>query len=171
MCGCRNLQLIQSHVAPSRGPPARVLSPLFFQAKSLLLPKPRGKREHPKAVWSSPFSAKAMWSAPFSAKAMWSSPGIAAVPGFKSQRQSSSAAPFLTPPTTSYTCQHPRILPAFVGCHIKSGQAWPYGMEPIFSKLSCRRCDQGELPPSYILGGSHSHPSGSKHGHSHLTYL
>ena len=52
-CGCRNLQLIQSHVAPSCGPPARVLSPFFFQAKSLLLPKPRGKREHPKAAWSS----------------------------------------------------------------------------------------------------------------------
>ena len=25
--------------------------------------------------------------------------------------------------------------------------------------------------PSYILGGSHSHPPGSKHGHSYLTYL
>ena len=31
---------------------ARVLSPLFFQAKSLLLPKPGGKREHSKATWS-----------------------------------------------------------------------------------------------------------------------
>ena len=29
-CGCCNLQLIQSHVAPSHGSPARVLSPLFF---------------------------------------------------------------------------------------------------------------------------------------------
>ena len=27
-------------------------------------------------------------------------------PGFKSQHQSFSAAPFLTPPTISYTCQH-----------------------------------------------------------------
>ena len=31
------------------GSPARVLSPLFFPARSLLLPKPRGKREQPKA--------------------------------------------------------------------------------------------------------------------------
>ena len=38
----------------SHGPPARVLSPLFFPAKSLLLPKPHGKREHPKGTWSSP---------------------------------------------------------------------------------------------------------------------
>ena len=49
---CWDLQLIKSHVAPCCGPQARVLSPLFFQAKSLLLPKPRGKREHPKATWS-----------------------------------------------------------------------------------------------------------------------
>ena len=44
-------------------------------------------------------------------------------------------------------------------------------MEPIFSKLSGRHCNQGELPPSYILGGSDSHPPGSKRGHSYLTYL
>ena len=31
---------------------------------------------------------------------------MAAMPRFKSQRQSSSAAPFPTPPTISYTCQH-----------------------------------------------------------------
>ena len=41
-------------MAPSHSPPARVLSPLFFQAKSFLLSKPRGRREHPKAAWSSP---------------------------------------------------------------------------------------------------------------------
>ena len=91
--------------------------------------------------------------------------------GFKSWCQSSSAAPFPTPPTISYTCQHSRILPALLGCHSKSAQVWPHGMEPIFSKLSHRPCNQGKLPPSYILGGSHSHPPGSKHGHSYLTYL
>ena len=48
LCCCHTLQLIQSHVVSSHGPPARVLSPLFFPAKSLLLPKPCGKREHPK---------------------------------------------------------------------------------------------------------------------------
>ena len=44
----RNLQLIQSHVAPSHGPPARVLSPLFSPAKSLLLPSHVAKRSTPK---------------------------------------------------------------------------------------------------------------------------
>ena len=150
LCRRSNLQLIQSHVAPSPGPPARILSPLFFQVKSLLLPKSRGKREHPKVVWSSP--------------------RMAAAPGFKSQQQSSSAAPLPAPPTICYTCLHSRSLPALLGYHSKSGQVWPHGVEPIISKLSCRPCNQGELPPSYILGGSHFHPPGSKHSHSSLTY-
>ena len=47
---------------------------------------------------------------------------VAAEPGFKSQRQSSSAAPFPAPPTIGHSCQH-------------SGQVWPCGMGPILSKL------------------------------------
>ena len=35
LCGCCNLQLIQSHVAPSHGPPASVLSPLSLWLQSL----------------------------------------------------------------------------------------------------------------------------------------
>ena len=62
LCGCCNLQLIQSHMAPSHGPPARVLSPLFFPTKSLLLPKPHGKKEHSKTTWSSFLSSKNAWS-------------------------------------------------------------------------------------------------------------
>ena len=60
-CRRRDLQLIQNHVAPSHGPPARVLSPLFFPAKSLLLPKPRGKREHPKATRPKPCGPNLAW--------------------------------------------------------------------------------------------------------------
>ena len=105
-------------------------------------------------------------------KATWSQKiSIVAASGFKSQHPSSSAAPFPTPPTISYTGQHSRIFPAFHGCHSKSGQAWPHGVEPIISKLSCRCCNEEELPPSYILGGSHSHPPGSKYIHGYLTYL
>ena len=92
---------------------------------------------------------------PRSAKAAWSS-GMAAMPGFKSQCQSSSAAPFPTPSIISYTCQHSCLLPALLGCHSKYVQVWPHGTESIFSKPSHRRCNQGELLPSYILGGSHS---------------
>ena len=99
------------------------------------------------------------------------SPPMAAGPRFKSQCPSSFAAPFPTPPTVSYTCQHPHILPALLGCHCKSGQVCPHGMEPIISTLSRRPCNLGELLPSPILGGIRSHPPGSKHGHSYLTYL
>ena len=62
------------------------------------------------------------------AKAAWSQPTppkphgllrMASMPGLKSPRQSSSAAPFPTPPTISYNCQHSCILPALLGCHSK----------------------------------------------------
>ena len=150
-------------------------------------------RKRSRSPWfrlPAPSAVSPPWG-PHSAKAVWFSPPIppkprgplpsspklggplcmAATPGFKSQCQSSSAAPFPIPLTISYTCQHPHILPALLGCHSKSGQVWPHGMEPIISKLSRRLRNPGELPPSYILGGSHSHPPGSKHGHSYLTYL
>ena len=96
---------------------------------------------------------------------------MAATHGFKSQRQSSSAAPFLTPPTIGHSCQHSHIFPGLLGCQSKSGQVWPCGVEPIISKLLHRLCNWGELPPSYALGWSHFHSPGSKHGHSYLTYL
>ena len=53
---------------------------------------------------------------------------MAAGPRFKSQHPSSFAAPFPTPPTVGYTCQHPRILPALLSCHSKSGQVWPLSL-------------------------------------------
>ena len=129
------------------------------------LPKPCGSLSllPPNRVVLSPFSSHPKLCGPLS--------GMAATPGFKSQCQSSSAALFPTPPTISYTCRHSCILPALLGCHSKSGQVWPHGMEPIFSKLSHRLCNQGELLPSYIFGGSHSHLPVSKPGHSYLTYL
>ena len=68
LCGCHDLQLIRSHVAPSHGPPARVLPTLFFLAKSLLLPKPRGKKKHPKTTWSSSFYFRTSWPSSFSSE-------------------------------------------------------------------------------------------------------
>ena len=116
------------------------------------------------------FLQSRMVSSPFTLEPRGLFLSMAAGPRFKSQHPSSFAAPFLTPPTVSYTCQHPCILPALLGCHSNSGQVWPHGMEPIISKLSHRPCNQGELLPSPILGGIWSHPPGSKHGHSYLTH-
>ena len=134
-------------------------------------PKPRGPLYSPSEPCGPlPFPSESrgplFTSEPRGLPFLWL-PGL----GFKSQRPASFAAPFPTPPTVSYTCWHPRILPALLGCHSKSGQVWPHGMEPIISKLSRRPCNQGELLPSPILGGSHSHLPGSKQGHSYLTYL
>ena len=102
-------------MAPSHGPPARVLSPLFFLAKSLLLPKPRGKKEHPQTTWSSFLSSKTSWS----------SLSMAAVPRFKSQCQFSSAAPFPTPPTISYTCQHSLFFQFYWAAIVSLGRCGP----------------------------------------------
>ena len=132
--------------------------------------EPCGPFPHFRTAWP-PIYFRTSWSSSFPLRTTWSSPSMAAAPRFKSQHPSSFAAPFPTPPTISYTCQHPHILPALLGCHSKSGQVWPHGMEPIISKLSRRPCNQGELLPSPTLGGSHSHPPGSKQGHSYLTYL
>ena len=87
-------------------------------------PKPRGPDSHPSH------------GVPTPPKPCGPPLGMAAVPGFKSRHQSSSATPFPTHPTISYICQHSCIFPALLGCHSKSGQVWPHDMEPIFSKLS-----------------------------------
>ena len=60
-CVAATISLIQNHVAPSHGLPARIFSPLFFQAKSLLLPKPHGKKRAPQSLMVLTFT-KAMWS-------------------------------------------------------------------------------------------------------------
>ena len=50
----------------------------------------------------------------------------------------------------------PVFFYSLLGCHSKSGQVWPCGVEPIISKLLRRPgaelSNQGGLPPSYIMG-------------------
>ena len=50
---------------------------------------------------------------------------LAAVPGFKSQRQFSSAAPFLTPTTISYTCQHSLFFQLYWAAIVSLGRCGP----------------------------------------------
>ena len=133
-------------MAPSHGPPARVLSPLFFPAKSLLLPKPCGNnKEHSKTTWSSFLSSKTAWSSLFTSPKLHDPlpsppkpPGppspseprgplsrMAAAPGFKSQCPSSFAALFLTPPTISYTCQHSLFFQLYWAAIVSLGRCGP----------------------------------------------
>ena len=91
LCGCCNLQLIQSHVAPSHGPPARVLPPLSsWQSLSCYLscvakrstPKPHGPLYSPsepcgpfphfRTVWSSSFPLRTSWFSPIHSRTVWS---------------------------------------------------------------------------------------------------
>ena len=95
LCGCCNLQLIQSRAAPSHGPAARVLSPLSLWLQSLSCclsrvarrstPKPRGPPPFPqnrgvsfphfRTTWTSIYllaseprgspSFRAAWSTPY----------------------------------------------------------------------------------------------------------
>ena len=50
---------------------------------------------------------------------------MAAAPGYKFQSQSSSAAPFPTLPTVSYTCQHSHILQLYWAAIVSLGRCGP----------------------------------------------
>ena len=52
------------------------LSPFSMAAKSLLLPKPRGKKKHSKTTWSSSFPFRTAWSSLYFTKAAWSWPSF-----------------------------------------------------------------------------------------------
>ena len=135
LCHHHDFQLIQSHVAPSHGPPVTVLSLLFFLAKSLLLPKPRGKKKHSTTTWSSLLSFRTVWSSLFFSRTAWFSPfpsephgpprSMAATPRFKSQCPSSFAAPFPTPLTVSYTCQHSLFFHLYWAAIVSLGRCGP----------------------------------------------
>ena len=114
----------------------QVLSPLFFPAKSLPLLKPCGKKKHPKTTWSSPIhSFRTAWSSLFTTEPRGSllSPqnhvvlSLYGCPAsrFKCQHPSSFAAPFPTPPTISYTCQHPLFFQLYWAAIVSLGRCGP----------------------------------------------
>ena len=136
--------LLQNHVVLS--PPLKPCGPLLFTPPKLRDPLPSPPKPlGPPSQWLPCLGLNPTTSIPLH-------------PHFQLLLQS------VTPVSIPYSS-------SFTGLTSKSGQVWPHGMEPVFSKLSPRCCNQEELPPSYILGGSHSHPPGSKPGHSYLTYL
>ena len=62
----------------------------------------------------------------------------------------------------------PEFFQLYWAAIVSLGMAWSQSFR---SSHTGSHCNQGELLPSYILGGSHSRLPGSKHGHSYLTYL
>ena len=55
----------------------------------------------------------------------WPSPSMAAAPGVKSQRPSSSAVSFPTPPTINYTCQHSLFFQLYWATVVNLGRRGP----------------------------------------------
>ena len=95
-----------------------------------------------------------------------------AVLEFKSQRQSSSAAPFPTPPTIGHSCQHSLFFQLYWAAIVSPGRCGPVVWSQSSPSSYTGSVTRGSwLSPSYILGGSHSHSPGSKQGYSCLTYL
>ena len=98
-------------------------------------------------------------------------PSTAAMPGFKSQRQSSSAAPFPTPPTISYTCQHSLFSECYWAAIVSLGRCGPVARSQSSPSCHAGPVTRGVASQSH-LGWESLPPPGSKHGHSsYLTYL
>ena len=132
-------------------------------------------RKRSRSPWfrlPAPSAVSPPWG-PHSAKAAWFSPGMAVAPGFKSQHQSSSIAPFPTLPTISYTASIPVLFQLYWAAILSPGRCGPMAwsqFSPSSRASAVTGLGGGALPPGYILDGSHFHPSSSKHGHSYLTY-
>ena len=110
--------------------------------QSRVNPKPCGTFSWPTSKSFLPFSSQQSLSCCLSHEATRSTPkphgplpsppklcsplsGMAAAPGFKSQHQSSSAAPFPTPPTISYTCQHSLFFQLYWAAIVSLGRCGP----------------------------------------------
>ena len=95
---------------------------------------------------------------------------MAAAPGFKSQRQSSSAAPFPAPPTVSYTCQHSLFFQLYWAAIVSLGRcghmAWSQSSPSSHAGAGIR----GSCFPVTSWVEITPPLPGTKPGHSYLTH-
>ena len=92
--------------------------------------------------------------------------------GFKFQRQSSSAAPFPTPPTISYTCQHSPFFQRYWAAIVSLGRCGPMEWNQSSPSSHAGTVTRGSC--FQVLSWvevTPIHPPGSKHDQSYLTYL
>ena len=178
LCDCCNLQLIQSHVAPSHGPPARVLSPLFFPAKSLLLPKPHGPSLSLRTAWSSSFYFRTSWpSFPFQNRlallthfrTTWSSPSMAAALGLN------PSAHLPLQPHFRHLLQSvtPASIPVFFQLYwaaiVSPGRCGPMAWSQSSPSFHAGPVTRGSCFPVPSWVEVTPIPLAQKHGHSYLT--
>ena len=73
-------------------------------------------------------------------------------------------------PQSATPASIPIFFQLFWAAVVSLGRHGPVAWSKSSPRSHAGCCNQGELLPSYILGGSHSHLPGSKHYHSYLTY-
>ena len=177
-CVARSPVLNPKPHVPSHGLPPRDLLPLSFPVRShivsvpspafsllcsskplrespacllhlvLLLPKPCGKG-----------SPKTTWLALHGCQCLGLNPGInlPLQPHFQLLPQSA------TPAST------PVFFEPFWAAIVSMGRRGPVAWSEPSPSSPTGTVNQGELPPSYVMGRCHSHLPGSKLGHSYLT--
>ena len=103
-----------------------------------------------------------------SAKAAWSS-STAAAPGFKSRASLPPQPHFRLLPQSVTPVSIPVFFQLYWAAIVSLGRCGPMAWSQSSPSSHAGPVTRGELPPSYIFGGSHFHPPDSKHGHSYLT--
>ena len=164
LCRHHNLQLIQSRVAPSHGPPARVLSPLFFPAKFLLLPKPCGDPKSLVLTLAQAQRCPLRQSCVFLHLEWLPRLGLNPSTSLPLQPHSQLLLQSVIPVSI------PVFFQLYWAAIVDPSRRGPRAWSRSFPSSPTSSCNQGELLPTYLWGGSHSHLPGSKLGHSYLTY-
>ena len=106
----------------------------------------------------------------YSSRTTWSSLSMAATPRFKSQRPSSSAAPFSTLPTISYTCQHSLFFQLYWAAIVSRGRCGPMAWSQSSPSSHAGAVTEG-VASQLHLGRKSLSSSWLKASHSYLTYL
>ena len=165
----RSPVLSQTHVAPSHGPPARVFSPLSFPVS--LLHSSKLLRESSALLLHLVFQLPKLCGKGSPKSMLFQPSSMAAMPGFKSQSQSSSGAPFLTPPTVSYTCQHYLFFHPFLAAIVSLGRRGPMAWSQSYPSSHTGPVTRGSCLPVTSWVEVTPILLAPKHSHSYLTYL
>ena len=96
--------------------------------------------------------------------------GMAASPWFKSHHQSSSAAPFPTPPTISYTCQHTLFFKLYWAAIVSPGRCGPMAWSQSSPSSHAGPVTRGSCLPVTSWVEITPIPPPTKPGHSYLTH-
>ena len=169
----QSLSCCLSRVAKRSTPKLHVLSP-FVQSR-LVLPI------HSRAMWPSSFPLRTAWSSlsfqnrvalylSTCFRTSWFSLSMAAAPRFISPRPSSFAAHFRLLLQSATPASIPVFFQLYWAATVSLGRCGPMAWSQSSPSSHSGPVTRGSYFLLYTLDGSHSHPPGSKQGHSYLTY-